>query len=64
MYSWDWAGNTSALDYWFKVPLAHAASGALPEFGPLDSQFDYDETGANVAPPAYSSTSVGDSPAG
>ena len=49
-----------------RVPgdIGHAASGALPEFGPLDSQFDYDETGANVAPPAYSSTSVGDSPAG
>lgn len=24
VYAWDWADNTAALDYWFKVPLAHA----------------------------------------
>lgn len=37
VYAWDWAGNTSALDYWFTVPLAHAASAP---FGPLDAQYD------------------------
>ena len=26
VYAWDWAGRTSALDDWFTVPLAHAAS--------------------------------------
>lgn len=32
VYAWDWGGNTSALDYWFKVPLVSAArapSGTL-----------------------------------
>jgi hypothetical protein len=52
IYSWDWAGNTSALDYSFKLPLAHPASVPSPEFGPLNAQFDYDETGAAVAPPS------------
>jgi hypothetical protein len=51
IYAWDWAGNTSALDYWFKAPLAHAASSPTPGVGPLNAQFDYDETGADVAPP-------------
>src|SRR5205823_904911 len=51
VYAWDWAGNTSALDYWLKAPLAHAAGASMPEFGPLNAQFDYDETGANIAPP-------------
>ncbi len=45
VYAWDWAENTSALDYWFKVPLAGAAGASGAEFGPLDAQFDYDETG-------------------
>jgi hypothetical protein len=22
VYAWDWAGNTSALDYWIRIPLA------------------------------------------
>jgi hypothetical protein len=51
IYAWDWAGNTSALDYSFKLPLAHAASAPSPEFGPLNAQFDYNETGAPIAPP-------------
>jgi hypothetical protein len=42
VYAWDWAGNTSALDYPFTVPLG-AAAAATPstEFGPLDARFDY-----------------------
>jgi hypothetical protein len=48
VYAWDWAGNTSALDYTFTAPLAHAASAPV---GPLSPHFDYDETGANIAPP-------------
>lgn len=44
VYAWDWAGNTSALDYHFKVPLTHPASAAA-EFGALKPKFDYDETG-------------------
>jgi hypothetical protein len=51
VYAWDWAGNTSALDYSFRLPLAHPASAPSPEFGPLNAQFDYDETGAPVVPP-------------
>jgi hypothetical protein len=51
VYAWDWANNTSALDYWFNVPLAGAA--AAPS-GPLQPQFDYDETGAAIAPPLAS----------
>jgi hypothetical protein len=46
VYAWDWAGNTSALDYWFELPLAHAAASPSAESGPLSPQFDYDETGA------------------
>lgn len=38
VYAWDWAGNTSALDFWIKLPLAHAASAP---FGPLAPRFDY-----------------------
>ncbi len=49
VYAWDWANNTSALDYWFNVPLAGAA--AAPS-GPLQPQFDYDESGAGTPPPA------------
>jgi hypothetical protein len=48
VYAWDWAGNTSALDYSFRVPLAHAASAPA---GPLSPRFDYDETGVGIAPP-------------
>jgi hypothetical protein len=51
IYAWDWAGNTSALDYRFNLPLAHPASAPSPEFGPLNAQFDYDETGAPIPPP-------------
>ena len=45
VYAWDWADNRSALDYWFKVPLAHAADAASPEFGPLEERFEFGETG-------------------
>jgi hypothetical protein len=38
VYAWDWAGNTSALDYPLTLPLAHAASAP---FGPLAPVFDY-----------------------
>lgn len=48
VYAWDWANNTSALDYWFNVPLAGAA--ASPS-GPLQPRFDYDESGAPLPPP-------------
>jgi hypothetical protein len=41
-------GNTSALDYWFNAPLAHAAAPPSAEFGPLDPRFDFDETGAGI----------------
>ena len=51
VYAWDWAGNTSALDYWFNVPLAHAAAPAAVESGPLNPQFDYDETGSPAPMP-------------
>lgn len=51
IYAWDWAGNTSALDYWIKLPLAHAATPTA-EFGPLAPRFEYDETGAPIAPPS------------
>ena len=40
VYAWDWAGNTSALDYWFTTPVAKAAH-APAEFGPLSPRFDY-----------------------
>jgi murein DD-endopeptidase MepM/ murein hydrolase activator NlpD len=45
VYAWDWAGNTSALDYRFRIPLAHAADSASPEFGPLEERSEFDETG-------------------
>jgi hypothetical protein len=48
VYAWDWAGNTSALDYWFKLPLAHAAAAPSAESGPLDPRFDFDETGGGT----------------
>ncbi len=41
VYAWDWAGNTSALDYWIKLPLASTARAASAEFGPLAPKFDY-----------------------
>lgn len=40
VYAWDWAGNTSALDYTLKLPLARAGAASNQEFGPLDAQFD------------------------
>jgi hypothetical protein len=40
IYAWDFAGNTSALDYWFRFPLASSASVNAQEFGPLDPNFD------------------------
>lgn len=40
VYAWDFAGNTSALDYWFHFPMAWTASVAADEFGPLDAHFD------------------------
>jgi hypothetical protein len=45
VYAWDWAGNTSALDYRFRIPLAHAANAPTAEFGPLAERFEFDETG-------------------
>jgi hypothetical protein len=33
VYAWDWAGNTSALDYWINIPFAGRATTG--EFGPL-----------------------------
>jgi hypothetical protein len=41
VYAWDWVGNTSALDYWIKLPLGRAASAPSSEFGPLAPKFDY-----------------------
>jgi len=40
IYAWDFAGNTSALDYWFNFPLGAAASDDSDEFGPLNASFD------------------------
>jgi hypothetical protein len=40
VYAWDWSGNTSALDYTLKLPLAGAAAVSTGEFGPLNAQFD------------------------
>jgi hypothetical protein len=48
VYAWDWAGNTSALDYRFKIPLAHAAGAPGAELGPLDERFEFDETGSDT----------------
>jgi hypothetical protein len=55
VYASDWVGNTSALDYSFTIPLAHATGAQSPQFGPLDAQFDYDETGTSNEP-AYTET--------
>jgi hypothetical protein len=44
VYAWDWAGNTSALDYRFRIPLAHAAGAPTAEFGPLAERFEFDES--------------------
>lgn len=52
VYAWDWAGNTSALDHWFTVPLGASAAAAGQEHGSLRPNFDYDETGRNGPPPA------------
>ncbi len=41
VYAWDWAGNTSALDYWIRLPLGRAATATSAEFGPLAPNFDY-----------------------
>ena len=41
VYAWDWVGNTSALDYWIRLPLGHRAIAASAEFGPLAPKFDY-----------------------
>jgi len=41
IYAWDWAGNTSALDYWIKLPMASAVAAPSGEFGPLAANFDY-----------------------
>ncbi|HEY2650370.1 MAG TPA: hypothetical protein VGI50_00510 [Solirubrobacteraceae bacterium] len=51
VYAWDWADNTSALDFWFNAPLARGATLPRHESGPLNAQFDYDETGASGPPP-------------
>jgi hypothetical protein len=41
VYAWDWKGNTSALDYWFTVPLGSAATVPLmKELGPLNPQYE------------------------
>jgi len=40
IYAWDFAGNTSALDYWFNFPLASSGSASAAEFGPLDPKYD------------------------
>jgi hypothetical protein len=51
VYAWDWAGNTSALDHWFDVPLGPAAASPAGESGQLHPNFDYDETGRSGPPP-------------
>lgn len=38
VYAWDWAGNTSALDYWLELPVRGAPSAPS---GPLSPNFDY-----------------------
>jgi hypothetical protein len=58
VYAWDWVGNTSALDYWIRLPLASAASAPSAEFGPLAPNFDYDETAASLPPPAYNTAAT------
>jgi hypothetical protein len=39
IYAWDWAGNTSARDYWFNVPLAGPYQRAPS--GRPHANFDY-----------------------
>jgi hypothetical protein len=39
VYAWDWAGNTTALDDWIKLPLSTRA-GAAPA-GSATAAFDY-----------------------
>jgi hypothetical protein len=51
VYAWDWAGQRSALDDWFRLPLARTAQPASGEFGPLTPRFDYDETGSTLGRP-------------
>jgi hypothetical protein len=41
VYAWDWAGNTSALDYPIQLPLGRAAAASSAETGPLAPRFDY-----------------------
>ena len=41
VYAWDWAGETSALDYWIRLPLGSAHSAANAELGPLAPRLDY-----------------------
>jgi hypothetical protein len=42
VYAWDWKGNTSALDYAFRFPLANSrTASAAAEFGSLAPKFDY-----------------------
>jgi hypothetical protein len=41
VYAWDWAGNTSALDYPLRIPLGPAAAASNAETGPLAPKFDY-----------------------
>jgi hypothetical protein len=53
IYAWDWAGNTSGLDYWIRLPLGTAATPSGAESGPLSPNFDYAETGAAIPPPPY-----------
>lgn len=38
VYAWDWAGNSSALDNWITVPLAHPTS---PPNGQVIARFDF-----------------------
>jgi hypothetical protein len=40
VYAWDWAGNTSALDYWIKLPLPGTAAASSTELGPLAPRLD------------------------
>ncbi len=61
VYAWDWAGNTSALDYWIKLPLANAANAARA-FGPLSPNFDYDETGVGLLTPPATAPFTSDTP--
>ncbi len=44
VYAWDWADETSALDYWFTFPLAGTANVSSAALAPLSAQFS--ESGA------------------